>query len=149
MATLRIMGDDLAPEEITKLLGCPSTKSQAKGEVIRGKNTHRERIANTGMWQLTASDREPEDLNGQVLDLLSKLTPDLIVWSAIRQRFKIDLFCGLFMKESNEGAVISPETLRFLGERGIELSLDIYAPTKEVEEEEPHPCALTPTDPVK
>jgi len=43
----------------------------------------------------------------------------------------MDLFCGLFMKESSEGFSISPATLAMLGERGIELQFDIYAPINE------------------
>ena len=43
----------------------------------------------------------------------------------------MDLFCGLFMHESNEGAEISPASLTALGDRGVKLSLDIYSPTIE------------------
>jgi hypothetical protein len=40
----------------------------------------------------------------------------------------MDIFCGWLMHESNEGIVISPQTLLMLGERNIALSVDIYAP---------------------
>jgi hypothetical protein len=40
----------------------------------------------------------------------------------------VALFCGWFMRESNEGVEISAHTLGLLGERGIVLSLDIYGP---------------------
>jgi hypothetical protein len=36
-ASLRFFGDDLDPDELTKLLGCPPTKSASKGEEIVGK----------------------------------------------------------------------------------------------------------------
>jgi hypothetical protein len=111
-AALRVIGDDLVPDEITKLLGCPSTKSQVKGEIVRGSSTGRERTIKTGMWRLVAADCTPENLDGQVKELLSKLTSDLGVWASIRERFEIDLFCGLFMENTNEGSVISAETLQ-------------------------------------
>jgi hypothetical protein len=38
----------------------------------------------------------------------------------------MDMFCGLFMKNENEGLSLSAESLAMLGERSIELSLDIY-----------------------
>ena len=42
-------------------------------------------------------------------------------------RYDVDLFCGLFMREGNEGLAISSKYLAELGARGIEIGLDIYA----------------------
>ena len=83
------------------------------------------------MWALEAGDATPENLDQQVVELLSKLSADLAVWRALSQRFAIDLYCGLFMEHSNEGAEISAATLKALGERGIALGLEIYGPTQE------------------
>lgn len=126
VATLRISGDDLDPQEVSRLLRCAPTFAQAKGERIVGRSTGSVRIARAGMWRLCAPDREPEDLDGQIAELLSKLTDDLGVWISIADRYKLDLFCGLFMKESNEGLSLSPQSLAALGLRHIELGLDIY-----------------------
>lgn len=134
VVTLRIIGDDLIPEEITACLGCPPTSGQRKGEVFIGKKSGREYTRRVGMWSLESPDAEPEDINAQVSYLLNKLTQDISVWSDLRARFEIDLFCGLFMEGSNEGASISPEALQALGQRGIELALDIYGPVSEDEE---------------
>ena len=125
-ATLRIIGDDVVPAEITRLLGSPPTLARAKGEIWVGAKTGKEHTAHTGQWHLRASDREPEDIDGQVQELLAKLTQDLEVWAALAQRFRVDLFCGLFLKSANEGGTLSPSTLSALGNRGIKLSLDIY-----------------------
>jgi len=128
VATLRIAGDDLQPAEISAVLGHAASKEQVKGEVFVGKVTGRSRTAKTGMWCLEATDTTPEDLDGQIAELLEKLTGNLSVWAQISTRYEIDLFCGLFMKISNEGLSISAESLKALAERGIELSLDIYGP---------------------
>ena len=120
------MGDDLIPEEISSLLGAEPTRAQRKGEALAAKSGVR--IARSGGWQLHATDTEPEDLDGQVVELLGTLSQDMLVWESLADRFRIDLFCGWFMKEGNEGVSISPATLRALGQRGIELGLDIYAP---------------------
>ncbi|MCG7932908.1 MAG: DUF4279 domain-containing protein [Candidatus Thiodiazotropha lotti] len=128
VATLRIAGDDLQPTEISVLLEHAASKEQVKGEVIIGKVTGRSRTAKIGMWRLEATDATPEDLDGQIAELLGKLTGNLCVWEQIAARYKIDLFCGLFMNVSNEGLSISVESLKALGERGIELGLDIYGP---------------------
>jgi hypothetical protein len=124
--TLRISGDDLVPDEITKLLGASPTHAQTKGDRIVGKETGRVRIAKSGMWRLCAADREPEDIDGQIHEILSQLTGDLTVWQNITTKYHADLFCGLFMRLTNEGLTISSESLAALGARGIEMGLDIY-----------------------
>lgn len=128
VATLRVTGDALIPSEITTLLGAKPSEAQTKGDQLIGPRTGRIRIAKFGMWRLEASEREPEDLDGQVHELLSQLTADLSVWADITREFEINLFCGLFMEVGNEGVLLSPSTLTALGQRGIELHLDIYAP---------------------
>jgi len=125
--TLRIMGDDLIPDVITKLLGVSPTHAETKGDKIVGKKTGHVRIAKSGMWRLCASDCEPEDMDGQVERILSQMTGDLTVWQSITKKYHADLFCGLFMRGSNEGLTISSQSLAALGARGIEMDLDIYA----------------------
>jgi len=126
VATLRIMGDGLVPDEVTRLLGAAPSASQTKGQEVHGKDG-RVRIAKFGGWRLQASETAPADLDAQVSEILSKLSSDLKIWSDLSARFDVDLFCGLFMDRGNEGLGVSPQTLRSLGERGIELSLDVYA----------------------
>jgi hypothetical protein len=127
VVTLRIGGDDLVPEEITALLGVSPTDAVVKGQEIVGRKTGRVRIAKSGLWRLHAADREPEDMDGQIQEILSQMTADLAIWKSIASRFQIDLFCGLFLRVSNEGLTLSPESLYALGARGIEMGLDIYS----------------------
>jgi hypothetical protein len=127
VATLRIFGDELVPEEVSALLGHAADKTQRKGEEIVSRSTGAVRIAKFGIWMLHATDAEPGDLDGQVSQILGKLTNDLTAWKHIAARFRIDLFCGLFMDREIEGLSISPQSLMLLAERGIELALDIYS----------------------
>ena len=140
VATLRVIGDELSPDEISSLLGSPATIGRIKGEVVRGKKTSIEYTNKSGMWRLDATDREPGNLDEQVIELLSKLTQDLAVWSSLKERFRLELFCGLFMEATNEGATLSSDTLLALGARGIELSLDVYCPIAELNGSDPCPC---------
>lgn len=73
-----------------------------------------------------AKETQPEDLDGQVAELLGQVTSNLSVWGNLTARFRVDLFCGWFMGSTNEGVQISSETLLALGQRGIMLSFDIY-----------------------
>lgn len=125
VAALRVVGDDLMPDEITALLGGQPTTCGIKG----GKRTSaggRVFPVLTGSWMRTVADREPADGDAQIAALLDGLTTDVQVWKGIAERFRIDLFFGLFLTESNEGFSLEPSTLRMLGERGIKLDLDIY-----------------------
>ena len=128
-ATLRIFGDALVPDEITHVLGCAPTHARRKGDIIRGKTSGREHIAPTGTWQLEANDAA--DLEGQIAHILDRLTPDPNARARLSQKFRIDLFCGIFMDRANEGVALSSSTLAALGGRGIELSFDIYEATEE------------------
>ena len=128
-ASLRVTGDELDPAEITRLLGAEPSSSQIKGQELTSKSGVR--IARVGHWHLEARPTKPEDMNAQVSEILERLTPDLLVWRALSERFDIDLFCGWFMGESNEGVGLSPKALLSLGERGIELSVDLYAPSSD------------------
>lgn len=121
--TLRVMGDDLDPDEITTLLCHPPTSSQRKGD-IRGSG----HVLSFGMWRLHVDDSIPGNLERQIDGLLSKLTPDIGRWRFLNARYRIDLFCGLFMRQGNEGLSLSPVLLARVAERGISLGLDIYDP---------------------
>jgi hypothetical protein len=131
VATLRIVGENLDPDEITALLGCAPTRGERKGDVLTSKTTGRSRTVKVGAWCLDASDREPENLDGQIGEILDKLTPSMDVWQSIAERYRVDFFCGFFMRETNEGVEISPASLAALGQRKIVLGLDIYSPTRE------------------
>jgi hypothetical protein len=124
-ASLRVFGDNLSPQEVTESLGCPPTEAWLKGDV-RQFESGRTVVRKTGAWLLEATESEPAAFDAQVSEILHKTTPDLMVWATLNKKYEIDLFCGWFMNESNEGVSVTPETLRKLGERGIELSLDIY-----------------------
>jgi hypothetical protein len=131
VATLRIMGDDLLPEEITRRIGAFPSFAHRKGEVLKHPTG---RVAKFGMWQFEAEVLEPSDFDSQVSSLLDQLTKDMSIWQELGSKFKVDLFCGWFMNEGNEGEGIAPATLLALGSRQISLSLDIYAPDEGINE---------------
>jgi hypothetical protein len=114
--SLRVIGDDLDPDEIAAVLGCTPTRARKPGGQA------------PAMWCLESAGQEPEAVDRQIDEILSRLTGDLNVWSELGRRYRLDLFCGLFMRTGNEGVEISPAGLAALGRRGINLALDIYGP---------------------
>jgi len=120
---LRIVGDALDPEEVTSLLGVKPTGFARKGELQRTASGQ-ELVARSGSWRLNLSI--PGDLNTQIAALLAKLPADPSVWRELSGRYRCDVFCGLFMREGNEGTELQPRVLSALGDRGLKLGLDIY-----------------------
>jgi hypothetical protein len=125
VATLRFFGDDLDPEEITKLLGADPTVGVRKGGIWLTASGA-EKMARRGSWWLNVEDRSPGDLNAQISEMFAPLTTDLTIWNELSRRFSGDVFVGLFLGESNEGNDLTPDTLAAVGLRGLELDLDIY-----------------------
>jgi hypothetical protein len=149
VVTLRVYGDDLIPEDITRMLGVLPTYGVTKGQEKISKKTGKSMInrqtgkpivAKSGMWQYSASDREPEDIDGQIKEIFSKVSADITVWQSITKKYQTNLFCGLFMSEENDGLSISPQSLAILAERGIELWFAIYAPSRNISPIDPCPC---------
>jgi len=132
MATLRVIGDDLDPDEVTTMLGCTPTFAQRQGQHIPTRSASFPegfRVAKFGLWRLDATEAAPENFDAQVAELVGKLTRELAVWRDTARRFRVELFCGWFMKTSNDGVSISATSLRLLAERGIGLEVSIYDPT--------------------
>ncbi|MEG3148690.1 DUF4279 domain-containing protein [Sphingomonas sp. ZT3P38] len=122
---LRFFGDDLDPDEITVRLGCPPSVGMKKGTTWITKSGA-ERIARTGSWRLKATDRQPGDFDSQIGQILEGLSNDLAVWMDLTKRFKADVFCGVFMEESNEGLSLSAKSMLDLGARRLSLGFDVY-----------------------
>lgn len=128
VATLRIVGPDLDPDRITALLGGSPSRTERQGQQLASSEGMPPRIARVGQWRIDAPPTEPGNFDLQVRQILAGLSQDLEVWRSLAKQYKVDVFCGWFMKESNEGEDIKPETLAALGQRSIALALDIYAP---------------------
>lgn len=121
--SLRIFGDALDPDEISRLLGCSASKVAMKGD-RRGSGF----IERTTRWTLDRDRFAPDDLDKKLRDLLASVSDDPQIWLDLHQRFDVDVFAGLFMTEGNEGVNLEPATMEALSRRGLSLGLDIYAP---------------------
>jgi hypothetical protein len=130
VVTLRITSDSLDPSEITEMLGAPPSQAEIKGQEIIGQQTRVRRIAKTGAWRLYATDPETKNVDARIQEILGQLTFDLDVWQKIAEKFHVDLLCPVFVGDTNNGFALSPQSLAALGQRHIELQLDVYAATK-------------------
>lgn len=128
--SLRFFGDDLDPDEITRLLGATPTESCRKGDILP-LWPDRTRIAKEGSWRRRAPGRMPGDLEAQIFEVLSGLTQDMAVWEALSARYRPDIFCGLFMATGNDEFTLSHAVLDALSRRGLKLRVDLYGHTED------------------
>jgi hypothetical protein len=122
------MGDEVDPSEITRLYGLTPKFAASRGEQVqRGSRTVTHR---SGIWTYgLAEDPSPEwELEDAIVALLSRFPDDATLWQDLGTRFRLDVFCGLFMGTDNQGTVLSPQTLGMLAARNLALDLDIYGP---------------------
>ena len=75
------------------------------------------------------------DLDGQIAWILERLTPELAHWKAVQTRYRVDLYCGLFLEQTKRGFGLLPRTLTALAAREIEWVCDVFVPTPEKREE--------------
>lgn len=131
--SVRVVGDDLDPDEVTRLLGVEPTFAARKGERVTRRTrtgTERARVQSVGVWShaLTPHSSPDWELGAALDELLSRFPEDPGLWALLRARYSVDVFCGLFLGSDNQGADLRPETLGAVARRGLTLSLDIYGP---------------------
>ena len=126
--SLRIMGDGLAPERITRMLGVEPTFSAAKGETIDRQGVPVTQP--TGMWSYDLPASSEWELSDAIRTLLDSFPADPALWESLATEFRTDVFCGLFLHESNRGTQISIDTMALLVERRLALGLDIHGPAE-------------------
>jgi Domain of unknown function (DUF4279) len=124
------MGDTLDPSNISQLLCCEPHRAWRKGETMPSGRIPRA----SGHWSIDSWAIEGGDLEKQIAALLARTTTDLKVWRDVSKRFRVNLFCGLFLEERSEGLHLSPGILLDVSQRHIELQLDIYGPDRSQEE---------------
>lgn len=124
--SIRIFGEALDPDEITRLLGCQPTRSRRKGDVIPDKRYHR--VASKGSWLLDGQLDRSIELEQQVKNLMEMVTDEISIWQDLANRYQLDISCGLFLDSMNRGFELSPELMKYLSDRKIKIGFDIYAP---------------------
>jgi len=124
VVSLRIFGEDLDPDELTAMLGTSPTAAFRKGDPRSTRPGSPPRPE--GSWHLKSERASPGDLDSQIRDLLARTTKDPTVWRRIHDRFRADLFAGLFMTSANDGLTLTPDTLSAASVRGLAIGLDIY-----------------------
>jgi hypothetical protein len=124
---LRIVGQTLDPDEVTRKLGLVPTRVARKGEP-KVEGAMSKWTAN--VWGFEVLPQEKDDwpsLEDGIEALLRTFRP-------IRERLRscsagneIYLWCGHFTSSFDGGPTLSPALLKSLGDFGVQLVLDTYS----------------------
>jgi hypothetical protein len=113
-ATLRIRGDNVPFEEITQRLGVQPTHLHRKGQLRNGERERRGPEA-TGYsddaWQFQPPLPETEPLEHHIEALWDVVRPAVEYLKALKQRFKVDVFCGYRTNCDTAGFQVSHKSL--------------------------------------
>ncbi len=106
-ATLRIHGDDVPFEEISARLGVQPTHIHRKGERRKPRSPGYRDDA----WHFCPSLPEIEPLEHHINALWQVVRPHVEYLRALKQRFKVDVFCGYRSNCDHAGFEVSHKCL--------------------------------------
>jgi hypothetical protein len=121
---LRISGDQLDPNDVSRTLGITPTQVRIKGE-RRNQNS----VWQENVWCYEVFPEEGEswpNLEEGLNKLLSVIRPVQNQLQSYSSGNKICLWCGHFTSSFDGGPTFSPALLRCLADNGIALELDTY-----------------------
>jgi len=120
--TLGIHGEDLDPDEISRLLGCAPTTSHRRGDERRSGPPWPK-----GDWLLAVEAKSPTGPDDLVHLLMARLPEDPDIWANLRKRFRLQLSFGIFSNHWNRGFELSADAVHRINSLGAGVGFDIYA----------------------
>jgi hypothetical protein len=130
--TLGIHGEDLDPDEISRLLGCAPSTAHRRGDACRGGPPWPR-----GAWLLSVEGKSPTGPEELVQLLLASLPADDGLWANLRSRFRLQLSFGIFTERWNRGFDLSADAVRRINALGAGLGFDIYANLEDGDDGQP------------
>jgi hypothetical protein len=129
--TLGIHGEDLVPEEISRLLGLAPTSAHRRGDSRRSGSPWPQ-----GAWLLSVEARSPTGPEELVHLLLARLPTDEALWSDLRTRFRLQLSFGIFTERWNRGFELSASAIQRINLLQAGVGFDIYADLEDGDEDQ-------------
>ena len=123
---LRVTGDGLDPERITRMLGVAPTFAGRKGETVDHAGvpiTQR-----TGTWSYALPTSPEWELGDAIDTLLEQLPADPALWESLAGWAEVAVVCELYVHDTDRVACLPPDTLARVAERRLALRLEIRGP---------------------
>lgn len=125
-ATLRLLGADLDPEDVSTAMAMRADRSHRKGDRVIAR---REAVRRSGYWSVTSSDHMPstDDINRHIAWLVRVVKPRRrLLMKYIRRGWTVDVWIGIHTSAGHGGPVVQPKALAALGDLGLDVCLDLY-----------------------
>jgi hypothetical protein len=125
-ATLRLLGEDLEPENVSAALRMPADRSYRKGDLVPAR---KQAFRTKGYWSATSSKhvKGTADFNEHVSWLVGVIRPRRRRLLSYRKHgWQVDICIGVHTSAGHGGPVVHPDTLRALGGLGLDVCFDLY-----------------------
>lgn len=120
-ATLRVFGDGVDLEEITRTLGIEPTHAHRKGE-IHGKSAQR---WSNDMWSYTVPIDKSRPLDEHIMALWELVRPHMSFLRERKRSWKVDVFCGYRSSSGTAGIDVDHRCLGLFIELEVPFALSI------------------------
>jgi hypothetical protein len=120
-ATLRIAGNDLDIDKITRKMGILPTHSHRKGE-------RRSRGAppwQHDMWSYTPPIDEAQPLHEHIMALWNAVRPHMSYLRNLKQKYHVDIFCGYRSNSDTAGFDVDYQCLGLFAELEVPFGISV------------------------
>ncbi len=132
--SFRVMGTDLEPAEVSRLLEMEPTKAHARGGANLGQSGRRYSDFSEGLWAWSPDLSLSAPLAAHLRVLIEVLEPKAAAVRRLKKMgLRLDLFVGIFGAEGNFALLLEHDLLMRLGGLGVDLVFDVYALPSEVD----------------
>lgn len=127
--TLSISADDLAPDDVTRLVGIQPDDAERKGMPLPSRGDRAGRTPTFGRWSIRLRREETTewDLEEAINIVLDRVAVENEVWAKAVGDAKVRFFVGLTLDTRNRGFGLSPNLLKRIGSMGAHLDFDVYS----------------------
>jgi hypothetical protein len=121
IVSIRFSGQGLDPKELGEMLGFIEAETT--------KSTIKRLNSGNVIWSIRFEAKDTSSLEEKIEALLAIFTKEIYAWIHATENVKAEIFCGLFLDSWNQGFSLTPNLIREIADRNLEIGFDIYPPT--------------------
>lgn len=126
-ATFRVLGEELDPSDVTRLLGVEPTQALRRDQLVPTQTSVRRQ--ETGVWLLKSEGKVAStSLERHLVYLLDLVEPHAVALDELRreQAVTADFFCFWLSATGHGGPIFSADVMQRVAATGAELGIDFY-----------------------
>jgi hypothetical protein len=124
-ATLRICGDGLDLDEISRTLGLAPTHQHRKGEQVNPRGSDASHVWPHDMWSYKVPIDSERPLEEHIMALWNGIRPHIPYLQDLQRNFELDVFCGYRSNSATAGFQVSHRCLGLFSELKIPFGVSV------------------------